>query len=85
MPTQETWLKCKIDSGMFSDEFSIEIENNEGKKLSFFTTEEFIKKTLGESLVKVQVISENKISLPTETFETGTSAVNVPSQNLRFR
>ncbi len=83
---QEAWLKCSAGPGMFSDEYSVEIESSEGKKLSFFATKDIVKSdAIHQYLLKVDLISGTQISLPSETFETGTTAVNVHRDSLVLR
>ncbi|MEX0728950.1 MAG: hypothetical protein WEB58_21260 [Planctomycetaceae bacterium] len=37
---RESWLKCKVFKGMFSDEYAVELQNSRGESFSVFVPRE---------------------------------------------
>lgn len=78
-----TWIKVEVGKGMFSNEFAIEIQLHNGKKISLFADKSILKQDKGEWYLKVTKIrkennTEQLILLPTEAFETSSRWANVP-------
>ena len=80
------WLRCKLHRGMFSGEYAVVVETNDGRVLTFFAPDDFLqpgRRPAGseevEGRVRVQVLDEGSgvVYLPREPFE-GSPFIRVP-------
>jgi hypothetical protein len=84
---REVWVLCNAESGMFSDEYAVQIQTEKGKTVSLFAPKEYVQ--VHESpdgkdsfWIKAFEVSKNQVKFPVETFEMGTSAVSIPSGSI---
>lgn len=79
---QLKYLKCQIANGMFSNEYSVEIEDGESQ-YSLFVEKDKVKNGNGNNgLIKVFLLQTEggfgTVSLPSETLGNGFNTIRVP-------
>ncbi len=84
---KEVWVVCDAESGMFSDEYAVQIKTEKGQTVSLLAPKEYVQVHQhpgGKDSYRIKAfeISGNQVTFPVETFEMGTSAVSVPSGNI---
>lgn len=79
----DTWLKCKIQQGQFSEEFVAEGTDAEGAPFSLFARESEVD---ADGWIRVEVIAKKAelclVRLPQQTLENG-STVTVRCEDLQ--
>ena len=82
----DRWITVSTSSGMFSSEFAVSLKLADGREVSFFADKDLIKQTSDKSLLKVTLVNSDPgnhkelVLLPTETFETSSRWVEVPTE-----
>ena len=60
---EETWLRCRIDRGMFSDELTVIVTAANGEPMSVFIPREFVQGNApGEGRVRVRIVREDQFA-----------------------
>jgi hypothetical protein len=86
--SQNVWIPCTIDKGMFSTEAAVEI-TIDNKTVSLFADRSLIKNFSGKPHILVTLVGDNgqpdhkTILLPSECFETGTRWLSIPNRLLK--
>jgi hypothetical protein len=86
--SQNVWIPCTVDKGMFSTEFAVEITVGENT-VSLFADQSLIKEIKGKKHILVTLIGDNgqpdhkTILLPSECFETGSRWLSIPKRLLK--
>lgn len=81
----EYWIYVVAEDGMFPDEKAISIKLFDGRSVSLFAHSSLIQQKGGKDYLKVYFIesdpslNRNRVLLPTETFETSSRWIDVPS------
>jgi hypothetical protein len=83
------WLPVNISSGMFSNEFAVEITQNNGECISFFADGDLIKQKGNKQYLKVYEVGEENqgkktILLPSEAFETASRWIEITTNGERY-
>jgi len=80
----KAWLRCEVTPGMFKNELAVGITTAEGRIVSFFLPNDFVK---DENQIAVEIVARNGeycvVALPQRTFE-GSSVARVPLNALQF-
>jgi hypothetical protein len=79
------WIPVNVFPGMFSSEYSVELNLIDGKKVSFFADKSLIREQAGNKYtLRVVLINRDAdknmedVMLPYETFETSSRWVTIP-------
>jgi hypothetical protein len=85
---KNVWVHCDVSEGLFSNELSVEITLPGGQKISFYADKRLVQNRAGRDYVLATLIGGNgtennkTVVLPSEPFETGSSWISVPEQEL---
>jgi hypothetical protein len=91
MNPREGLVSCVLSQGMFDNEYAVEIDLFDGKKVSLFADSGLVTANGSEfsGYLMVNVIDVNRdvstILLPSETFETGSRYVQVSRERVEFK
>jgi hypothetical protein len=85
MTKRDYWITCKVETGMTSGEFSVELKTSEGKDVSLFAPKDYVDKKNGLLRVNILENSPNSclVYLPVEPFEIGSRFINVPKDTVK--
>ena len=88
MENEQVMIPCKVSKGMFDTEYAVEITLSNGGKVSLFADKSLIQEIKGKTFLRANVVKkdegngERRILLPSETFETGSRWLDMPSKEL---
>ncbi len=84
MEKNQVLIPCTAIDGMFDNEYSVKIKNKDNQLLSFFADKSRVVKKGSASYLKVLLLESRTsngeattVRLPAETFELGSSTVEV--------
>ncbi len=77
-------LKCTFESGMLPTEYAVETTTAEGRRVSLFTSDQYLAKE--RNLLMVHVIDRNQntflVRLPDSPLEVSSRFINVNAENI---
>jgi len=84
MKKPDLWLKCNVSSGILPGEYAIEAKRADGRTISFFASEEYVKPA--QRLVRVVLLDKSPdsflIYLPASPLEVSSRSMRVSREDI---
>jgi hypothetical protein len=83
-------VACDLSEGMFENEYAVQVDLIDGKKVSLFADAELVRVNGSKEsgYLRVNIVKDESpaptILLPSETFETGSRWIQVPREKLEW-